>query len=388
MRSLAISFLILLAFPFFCSSQEIIENPEKPLNKNAGRIIRLEEVYTITDEGGEFFFKYPGNFRVAPNGDFFISDVDQLLQFDKDGKFIRNLFKKGQGPGEMNSMSNYQLTEEEVLIHCDRPSKILTFDYEGRLLKDFRLPQMKGHQWFKFYYGGQYYFTHIAWEKLDSFEGVISLPYVLITLNPGEEIYKELYVFPTKSIIAVKGNINVGAVPVDMFRVVPWQERYLVISHTEEYGIDLFDAESNQIVRKFRRKYPRIKATKKNDKRPDLRIIWDGEVFRSPKRKYLYDIDRIWANGEFLWVLTSAKEKDKGYMVDVFDVSGTYVDMFFIHFPEELAENYQDLARSFFSGGYLYAAVKEEDDIYVVKKYRIIDDSRINLTKTKIDRLM
>jgi len=82
MRSLAISFSILLVFPFFCSSQEIIENPEKPLSKNAGRVVRMEKVHEITDESGEFFFKHPGNFRVAPNGDFFISDADQLLQFD------------------------------------------------------------------------------------------------------------------------------------------------------------------------------------------------------------------------------------------------------------------------------------------------------------------
>lgn len=92
----------------------------------------------------------------------------------------------------------------------------------------------------------------------------------------------------------------------------------------------------------------------------------------------MYDIDQIWGNGEFLWILTSAMEEGKGYVVDVFDVSGTYVDMFFMNFPEEITKNYQDLVRSFVSGGYLYAAVKDENDIYVVKKYRILDDNRLS----------
>ena len=375
MRSLAISFSILLVFPFFCSSQEIIENPEKPLSKNAGRVVRMEKVHEITDESGEFFFKHPGNFRVAPNGDFFISDADQLLQFDERGNFIRNLFKKGQGPGEMASMTNYQLTKEGVMIHCDSPSKILEYDYEGRLLKEIPLHQMKGHQSFKFYHSGKYYFTYIDWKKLDTFEGVVGLPYVLISIASGGETYKELNVFPTKSIIAVKGNIHAGAVPVDMFRVVPLQERYLVISHTEEYWINLFDAESNQIIRKFRRTYPRIKATDKNDKRPDLRIVWDGEVFRSPKRKYLYDVDQIWGNGECLWILTSTREEGKGYVVDVFDESGTYIDMFFMNFPEEITEDYFHFVNSYVSAGSIFSAVKDENDIYVIKKYRILDDS-------------
>jgi hypothetical protein len=376
LKRLTVIFSILLAFPLYLFSQEMIENPKKPLSKNAGRVVRLEEVHEITDESGEFYFKHPGNFRVAPNGDFFISDADQLLQFDERGHFIRNLFKKGQGPAEMTSMTDYQLTNEGVLIHCDSPSKIVKFDYDGKLINEIPLHQMKGHLSFLSYYDGQYYFTYIDWKKLDTFEGVVGLPYALISIASDGETYKELSIFRTKSVIAAKGNIHAGAVPVDMFRVVPWQERYLVISHTEEYGINLFDAESNQIVKKFRRKYPRIKATDKKDKRPDFRIIWDGEVFRSPKRKYLYDVEQIWGNGEFLWVLTSATEEGKGYVVDVFDVSCTYIDMFFFNFPEEMTKDYFHLVNSYVSGGYLYTAVKDENDTYTIKKYRISDDSQ------------
>ena len=374
MRNLTIVLSILFVLPLISSSQEIIENSEKPLSKSAGRIVQLEEVQRITDESGDFFFKHPGKFQVAPNGDFFITDADQLLQFDEQGKFIRNFFKKGQGPDELISLTNYQLTTEGIILHCDSPSKILEVDYEGRLKKNIPLHQSKRRQSFNFHYNGQFYFSFVNWEKMDTFEGVVSLPYVLISKDSSEETYTEHEEFPTKAVIASKGNIQAGFVPVDRLLVEPWQDRYLVISHTEEYLINLFDAESRKVIRSFRRKYPRIKATDQNDKRPDLRIIWDGEVFRAPKRRFLYDIEQIWGNGEFLWVLTSNMQEGKGYVVDVFNVNGRYIDMFFLNFPDEITENYIGFVQMCVSGSYLFAAVKDENDIYVIKKYRILKE--------------
>ena len=44
------AFLVLLLITFsFISAQEVIENPEKPLNKDAGRVLKLEEELRITD---------------------------------------------------------------------------------------------------------------------------------------------------------------------------------------------------------------------------------------------------------------------------------------------------------------------------------------------------
>jgi hypothetical protein len=55
----------------------------------------LKEVFRVTDESGEFYFQYPRKIKEAPDGTFFVLDKEQLLQFDKMGKFIRILFKFG-----------------------------------------------------------------------------------------------------------------------------------------------------------------------------------------------------------------------------------------------------------------------------------------------------
>ncbi|MGB2763397.1 MAG: hypothetical protein WBC20_03200, partial [Candidatus Aminicenantaceae bacterium] len=79
---------LIFAFLFIFSSvifaQEIIKNPEKPSSKKAGRILKLEEVFRITDESGDFYFRYPGDLKVAPDGTIFIADEDQFLKFSSD----------------------------------------------------------------------------------------------------------------------------------------------------------------------------------------------------------------------------------------------------------------------------------------------------------------
>ncbi|MCX6574896.1 MAG: hypothetical protein NTV82_00725, partial [Candidatus Aminicenantes bacterium] len=50
-----------------CSAQTIIQNPEKPLAKNAGRVVALKEVLRIVDEGDKYYFKYPSLLHIAPD---------------------------------------------------------------------------------------------------------------------------------------------------------------------------------------------------------------------------------------------------------------------------------------------------------------------------------
>ncbi len=98
---------LLFVFTSILVTQEMIENPDKPLSKKAGRILKLKKVLRIGDVGDEFYFRFPRNLKVSPDGSIFIQDIDQLLQFDQNGKFVRNFFKKGQGPGEMGYVVNY-----------------------------------------------------------------------------------------------------------------------------------------------------------------------------------------------------------------------------------------------------------------------------------------
>ncbi|HDT13521.1 MAG TPA: hypothetical protein ENO03_04100, partial [Candidatus Aminicenantes bacterium] len=41
--------------------QETVTLPAKPRNPQAGRVLRLREVFRISDDGGAFYFKSPRN---------------------------------------------------------------------------------------------------------------------------------------------------------------------------------------------------------------------------------------------------------------------------------------------------------------------------------------
>jgi hypothetical protein len=77
---------------------QVIENPAKPSAKDAGRVLQLTEVWRISDESGEFYFKYPRELKIADDGTIFLADAEQFLKFSADGKFLGNLYRKGQGP--------------------------------------------------------------------------------------------------------------------------------------------------------------------------------------------------------------------------------------------------------------------------------------------------
>ena len=93
------AFFILAFFSFILElpAQTIIENQDKPLSKNAGRTLQLNETWRITDESGQFYFKYPGDLKISSDGYIFYADENELLKFSPDGKFIKNLYQKRTG---------------------------------------------------------------------------------------------------------------------------------------------------------------------------------------------------------------------------------------------------------------------------------------------------
>ena len=123
---------------------KLIENPETPKSKDAGRIIIPVEEMLITDEEGGFYFKSPGRIKVAPDESIFVRDENQFLRFDRNGKFLNNQFKKGQGPGEYTYILNYQFIGDKIVIFTRQPYKIVETDIKGNLLKETRLHEKMG----------------------------------------------------------------------------------------------------------------------------------------------------------------------------------------------------------------------------------------------------
>jgi len=63
--------------------------------------------------------------------------------FNKDGKIIRSIASRGQGPGEYNIIINIAIDKKNkrLFIVSANPDKIICYDLEGNFLKEFRFNQ-------------------------------------------------------------------------------------------------------------------------------------------------------------------------------------------------------------------------------------------------------
>lgn len=80
-----------------------------------------------------------GSLKVFPLDNYIVfsesnRSKEQMLLFNKKGKFIRRIGTKGQGPGEYAGIATVTVNEQEQYIYAASPSKIICFDFEGKLV--------------------------------------------------------------------------------------------------------------------------------------------------------------------------------------------------------------------------------------------------------------
>lgn len=115
---------------------EIIHNPEEPLH---GEIeLELEEDLVI---GGEEFdenanFSYIRDIEVDDEGNILVLDYRdcRIQKYDKDGKYLQTIGRKGEGPGEFQRPSRIYLAPDSKL-YVNEIRRVHIFDQEGAFEK-------------------------------------------------------------------------------------------------------------------------------------------------------------------------------------------------------------------------------------------------------------
>jgi hypothetical protein len=356
MRKVLFFYGVFLVFISSGYPQDTIKNPERPLSDNAGRVLKLEEELRITDESGRFFFQYPRDIKIAPDGSYYFYDREQLIQLDKEGRFIRNFFRKGQGPGELTSVSNFFVLEDTLVVHSNNPNKIVWFDFQGELVKELSLQKMGSYARLQFYRDGKFYLIKSGTPSRQEKPEVLDIPQILIELSEKTDEQKELISFPLKA-LAMGGAWVSGTSVLS----APFKGRYLFVSHTQEYSVNLYDCESQKLLSIFNRSYKRIKKPKNAG---GAVIIIDGTKHEAPGSEYLNDISGLFIFRDKLWVHTSLKDEKKGDLIDVFDLDGKYVDCFYLRLNGRLLST---------QGDSLFVREKDPDELIQIVRYKVID---------------
>jgi hypothetical protein len=354
MKKGVILFISIMVLASLLPTQEVILYPEKPLNPKAGRILKVEEMFRITDECGEFFFEQPSGLQVADDGSIFLTDEEQLLKFAPDGTFLKNLFKKGQGPGEIQSFFYFfRLNDEKILIYDPMRTKIIHMDQEGKLIEEFRLPER--YVQFIGLWKDNFVFTKYSYPGMEERTGkVFDIPGKILLISKQGDIIDgcpgiswEIFLHPKIS----------TRIPV-LVTTMTEDGKTCFISDPEEYLVSVLDLEKLEFIRKFKREYPRVKLSKRETppSQPSIKI---------PEKVYKNDIVDLYNFKGNLWVETSTYDEKKGTLFDVFNRAGQYIDKFWLDVGGSLINTH---------GDNLFIREQNEDGNVSIVKYKVMKE--------------
>ncbi len=353
-RASVLAVLILAGFAS-AQAQAPVQVPDKPLSPKAGRVLQLKEDLRITDESGQFFLKYPGRVRVAPDGSLYFSDAEQIIHLDAKGGFLANLFHKGQGPGELNYSSDLVALPGGVLIHGTNPSKLVRFDARDKLVSDVSLRDLQnwdliGRD------GDRLLGCQMHWPASSTKYEIRMTNVDLISIAPDGEAARTLFTFPVR--ILTIG----GAGMWDGYFLAPLPSRRWALSHTKEYSIKIIDLAAPNHPLEILRTYKKV-LRPSNERRGGI-TTRNGTKYELPGSEYLADISALFAYRNVLWVQTSTKDPDKGILFDVYDPAGRYVDAFFLKTEGRLLD---------VQGDALFIRESAPDDSLRIVRYRVVE---------------
>lgn len=118
----------------------VVRNPSEPIKKAV--VFRLEEELSITgkDGEGEILFNEIYDLAVDDEKNIYVSDMiaAHVLVFDRSGKHIKTIGKKGQGPGEMTRpLSICVFPPDKLLVQDVGQFCVHYFSMEGEYLKKY-----------------------------------------------------------------------------------------------------------------------------------------------------------------------------------------------------------------------------------------------------------
>ncbi|MBC7361740.1 MAG: 6-bladed beta-propeller [Candidatus Aminicenantes bacterium] len=239
---------------------EIIENPERASSKNT----ELKRIFAIDDQPDKFFFRFPFDLKLSSAREIFVLDHEQILHFDSSAKFVRNYFKKGQGPGEMQFASSIIIDGKNLVAFDVYGIKVCRFDFNGNLVAEVKINNLQIGANLVHVDRSKYYFARSGFPDTGGKWAKIDNPNYFLVYDEKEKKLEELAAFPVATWAISSGGAR-GKIETTRFRVVPYRNGLFVICHTEEYLLKIFDVEKRQVVRAFRQQYQRIKMPERKE---------------------------------------------------------------------------------------------------------------------------
>ncbi len=330
----------------------ILRSSEKPESENAIRVIELKQDFRITAGAGIYYFKNPGPLRIAGDGSFFVCDEDQLLHFAQDGKFVKNIYRKGQGPGEINGGFDFFLKNEEIYVFRRGSSSFFKMNFQGDYLGEVDVPR-KLHTAFLGLKKDALIVLDYVWPSTPGIAGkFIEILHSVKLLNARNQTEEEIFAFTQRAYVAGKATKYFG----DSIEILSEDGKHLYGFHGQDYLIEVLDIDHREIVKRISRKMDHVRYIE-GEREREMRLL-----ARWPKLEFKSDISNIFIDSNGLWVRTSISDPIKGDRFDAFDFEGRFSHSFFIG-PGRVLMNVKN--------GSVFVLEKDSEENLQIVKYRI-----------------
>lgn len=378
-----------MCFILFCSAFSISQKPESDARvevidgiefiHNSGtpmdpdKTVTFIEDFSISIDSDDWnILRFDQRLKlVDDNENIYISEnKDQVIDvFGSDGKYIRKIGAKGDGPGEFQAITYLAVTKDGQLMVIDNRAKRTSFfDSSGQFLKSFQW--QKGYVRFRLMKNSSYVTCEIVYSPDRQFQWL----YVKEVDFDGEEIRSYGEFTLEKPLIVRQGNASIFM----SFSVSPRslfsgdQDRGLLYHClNNKYSIEVYDT-SGKLFRKIDRPYEPIPFTDK-----DKEEYWAGyqgktlewvrkevEAHHMPKVKNI--VSKMYVDDESnLWVRTYEikKEEDKILTAfDIFDSAGYYY-----------AKVWTEFTSFIFKKGKMYRMdIDQDTGSHSMKRYKVV----------------
>jgi len=343
---------LLLLFTAAGRSQSVIENPAKPLAKDAGRVLKLAEVWRISDKSGEFYFKYPNQLQITDDGTVFVADEKELLRFSPDGRFVRNVFKPGQGPGEIGEYFSYFVRGQDLFIQDMNSMRFWRADSNGVFQEAINLAN-KDYRGLVGILPDGFLFLKTVWPPPSERTGkLMEIPHIVTMVAWDGSEKRDIATFRPKDFLAPQAATSMTA---KIMALSP-DGKVLYAFYGRDYVIEVVSLTTGAVIKRFSRAYPKV---------PHAEREWEAgfrKKYGNPKLTYEIDVSSLYPVGDRLWVETSTDDKLKGRLIDVFDGDGRFIDSFYLGPGRALMAAKE---------GFIFTQEKNQDETISIVKYRV-----------------
>jgi len=345
---------------------EVVVNHERP-SKIEGEPMSfsLDEEFKIDTENetlAELGIRNVDEFEINAEGSVFLSTGEQVLQFDKEGRYVRAIGRPGQGPGEYQVALALRIMDSGELSFFDGENgKFLLFHSDGSWKEDIRknstiftyqaLPLENGH-----------FVLQERWDEQE--KGIRRFQYALL-----DEKFKKVKNFgPTFWIEIPFSPAKLNLLPHEMSCRVCRHQIFISSTTREPFEIEVYNFDGG-LLRKIRRIAERRRVTAAYRERTLKR--WQGsrawKEWDLEKKHYFPEyfppFRQFWVDDEGrIFVETYAQGEGPGeVLLDIFSPQGVFVG----------AKSLKEARDRRFFGNRMYAVYRKDSGYDVLMSYKM-----------------